>query len=58
MREPNTLMSGITLFEKLKSSKLKKIDTTDNPADMMIKPLPSRKFEYYLKLLGVQSYEG
>jgi len=25
MREPNTLMSGITLFEKLKSSKLRKL---------------------------------
>ena len=34
--------------------KVKKIDTADNPADMMIKPVPSHKFEYCLDLLGVQ----
>ena len=35
-----------------------KIGTADNPADMMTKPVPSRKFEYCLELLAVQSGEG
>ena len=38
--------------------KVKKIGIVENPADMMIKPVPSRKFEYCLELLGVQSGEG
>ena len=38
--------------------KVKKISTADNPADIMTKPVPSRKFEYCLELLGVQSGEG
>ena len=37
---------------------IKKIGTADNPADMMTKPIPSRKFEYCLELLGVQNGEG
>ena len=31
--------------------KVKKIDTADNPSDMITKPVPSRKFECCLELL-------
>ena len=45
-------------WKLVKSPRGQKIGTTDNPADMMTKPVPSRKFEYYLEFLGVQSGEG
>ena len=32
---------------------LKKIDTSENPADMMTKPLPTTKFEYCVDLVGL-----
>ena len=51
-------MSGITLFEKLKSSKLKKITSANNSTDMMTKSIPSHKFEHCLELLGVQTGKG
>ena len=38
--------------------KVKKISTADDLADMMTNLVPSRKFEYYLELLCVQSGEG
>ena len=44
-------------IQEIEVIKVKKIGTADNPADMMTKPVPSRKFEY-LELLGVQSGEG
>ena len=44
-------------IREIKVIKVKKIDTVDNPADMMTKPVPSRKFEYCLKLFGVQCGE-
>jgi len=34
------------LIREIKVIKFKKIDTTDNPTDMMIKPIPLRKFEH------------
>ena len=33
-------------------------ETAHNPVDMMTKSVLSRKFEYCLELLGVQSGEG
>jgi len=45
-------------IQEIEVIKVKKIGTADNPADMMTKPVPSRKFEYCLELLGVQSGEG
>ena len=33
-------------------------ETAGNPAEMMTKPVHSRKFEYCLELLGFQSDEG
>ena len=45
-------------WELVKQPRGQKIGTADNPADMMTKTVPSRKFEYCLKLLGVQSGEG
>ena len=44
-------------IREIKVIKVKKISTANNPADMT-KPVPSRKFEYCLELLGVQSAEG
>ena len=46
------------IWELVKPSRGQKIRTADNLADMMTKPVPSRKFEYCLELLGVQSGEG
>ena len=40
-----TVASGSILVEK--------ISTEDNPADMIIKSLPSSKFSYCLELIGV-----
>jgi len=40
-------------WELMKPLRGQKIVTADNPTDMMTKPVPSRKFEYYLELLGV-----
>jgi len=45
-------------WELVKPPRRQKIGTADNPADMMTKPVPSRKFEYCLELLGFQSGEG
>ena len=45
-------------WELVKPHRGQKIGTVDNPADMMKKHVPSRKFEYYLELLGVQSGKG
>ena len=45
-------------WELVKLLRGQKIGTADNPADMMTKLVPSRKFEYCLELLGVQSGEG
>ena len=45
-------------WELVKMPRGQKIGTADNPADIMTKPVPSRKFEYCLELLGVQSCEG
>ena len=45
-------------WELVKPLRRQKIGTADNPADMMTKPVPSRKFEYCLELLSVQSGEG
>jgi len=49
---------GYHFIREIEVIKIKKIDTADNLADMMIKPVPSRKFEYCLELRGVQSGEG
>ena len=43
---------------KIEVIKVKKSDTVNNPADMMTKPVPSRKFKRCLELLGVQNGEG
>ena len=32
---------------------IKKVSTEENLADMITKPLPSSKFNYYLDLVGV-----
>jgi len=45
-------------IREIKVIKIKKIGTTDNPSNIMTKLVHLRKFEYYLKLLGVQSSEG
>ena len=45
-------------IRKIKVIKVKKIGTINNRAYMMTKPVLSRKFEYCLELLGVQSGEG
>jgi len=45
-------------WELMKPPRGQKIGTADNPTDMMTKPIPSRKFEYCLELLGIQSGEG
>ena len=45
-------------IREIKVIKVKKISIADNPADMMTKHVPSRKFQHYLKLFGVQSIEG
>jgi len=45
-------------IREIKVIKVNKIGTADNPADMMTKPVTSRKFEHCLKLLSVQSIEG
>ena len=50
---PNTLMSGIISFKKLKLFKVNKIGTADNPASV-----PSCKFEHFLELFGVQNIKG
>ena len=34
---------------------VKKVHTSENPADMLIKPLPITKFEHCLDLVGVHS---
>ena len=46
------------IWELVKSPRGQKIGTADSSADIMTKPVSSRKFEYYLELLGVQSGEG
>jgi len=33
----------------------RKVHTTENPADMLTKPLPVAKFEHCLDLVGIQS---
>ena len=40
---------------EIKVIKVKKIGIADNLADMMMKPVPSRKFKHCFELLGVQS---
>jgi len=45
-------------WELVKPPRGQKIGTADNPADMMTKPVPSRKFKYCLELLVIQSGEG
>ena len=45
-------------WELVKPPRRQKIGTADNLADMMTNLIPSRKFEYCLELLGVQSGEG
>ena len=42
---------------EIKVINVKKIGIADNPADVMTKPVLSRKFEHCLELLGVQSGE-
>jgi len=34
---------------------VRKVHTSDNPVDMLIKPLPIAKFEHFLDLVGVHS---
>ena len=45
-------------IREIKVIKVKKIDTADNPVDMMTKSIRLRKFEPCLELLGVQNGEG
>ena len=45
-------------WELVKPPRGQKIGTADSPADMMTKLVHSRKFEYCLELLSVQSGEG
>ena len=40
-------------IQEIEVIKVKKIGTADNSTDMMTKPIPSRKFDYCLELLGV-----
>ena len=45
-------------IQEIKVIKVKKICIADNPAEMMIKHVPSRKFKHCLKMFSVQSDEG
>ena len=45
-------------IQETKVINVNKIGITDNSVDMMTKLVPSRKFEYCLELLDVQSGEG
>ena len=44
-------------WELVKPPRGQKIGTVDNLADIMTNPIPSRKFEYCLELLGFQNSE-
>ena len=44
-------------IREIKVIKIKKIGTANNPTDMMMKHVSSRKVEHCLKLFGVQSGE-